>query len=58
MFTDENGNGFETDVDGGDVGKDRDVLVAAGTQNCSVTSSASARLPAHDAEMQSTTPDV
>lgn len=44
--------------DGGGVGKDRDVLVAACAQNCSATFSAAARSPGHDVEMQSTRPDV
>ena len=44
--------------DGGGVGKDRDVLVAACAQNCCATPSAAARSPGHDVAMQSTRPDV
>ena len=44
--------------DGGGVGKDRDVLVAACAQNCCATPSAAARSPGHAVEMQSTRPDV
>ncbi len=52
-------NGFENDVEGGGVGKERDVLVDARAQNCSATLSAAARSPpGHDVEMQSTRPEV
>ena len=55
---DEDVKGLENDVDGGGVGNERDVLVAARAQNCSTTPSAADRSLGHDVEMHPTRPDV
>ena len=55
---DEDVKGLENDVDGGGVGNERDVLVAARAQNCSTTPSAADRSLGHDVEMHPTRPEV